>query len=546
GLAGPARIPAAGHPEATPLPPAHVLTRSLTVGGAPVGELRIRFNRPVELSRREQMQLSAFGDALAGALHDAAAHQALQSMSTSSSHEAMLDSLTGVANREALLSGGDVALAGLDREAPVALLVLDINHFKEVNDTLGHVAGDDLVRITAGRINGASLPGDLVGRLGGDEFGLLITQLPADRPEPAGGADAESDELGLAAALGRARELADLLSTPTEVAGLQLAVEASIGVAVAPAAACDMRELLRRADIAMYQAKRRGGAVAWYDSASDVASTDRLTLLAELREALESDPPQLVMVLQPAVDLRTGAPVGMEALVRWRHPRRGELPPEEFIDVLQNSELVTPFTRYALDQALRAAARCAAEGFPVPVSVNVSPRSLLSRNLPNEVGTLLARHRVPAERLILEITETVVVPEFKVVTEVLAGLRALGVQLAVDDFGTGYSSLTFLTRIHVDEVKVDHTFVSRMVESPEAMAIVRTTVDLARQLNLRVVAEGVETAAQKRALADLGCNAAQGYHFCAPVPPEKVVPALQALAGSAGGRVIPLRAEGAS
>ncbi|MEN3309926.1 MAG: hypothetical protein V7603_6128 [Micromonosporaceae bacterium] len=533
---------AAAHPDATPLAPGCVAARPLLVGGADVGELRIRFARPIELSNREQMQLSAFGDAVAAALHDAAAHQRLHTMSAQSSLDAMLDPLTGVPNREGLLTGGAAALARLHRDAPVALLVLDINHFKEVNDTLGHTAGDDLVRITATRISGASQEGDLVGRLGGDEFGLLITELSAEEADASDGA---AGEPGLRHALRRARELADLLATPTEVAGLQLAVEASIGVAAAPAAGCDMIELLRRADIAMYQAKRGGGAVAWYDSASDVASTDRLTLLAELREALSARPPQLVLVMQPTVDLSSGAPISVEALVRWRHPRRGELRPAEFIDVLENSELVGPFTRHVLDEALRSAAQWAAEGIPVPVSVNLSPRSLLSRALPNEVGILLARHKLPPERLVLEITETVVVPEVKVVTEVLAGLRALGVQLAVDDFGTGYSSLTFLTRIHVDEVKVDQTFVSRMVESPEAMAIVRTTVDLARQLNLRVVAEGVETAVQRKALVGLGCTAAQGYHFCAPVPPEKVVSALQSLLGSAGARVIPLRAEGA-
>jgi predicted signal transduction protein with EAL and GGDEF domain len=536
---------AAGVPDAPPRPPRCVITRPLLVGGAKVGELRIHFPSPVELSSREHMQLSVFGDALAAALHDAAAHQQLRALFSQSTHEAATDPLTGVPSREALLSGGAATLAGLDREAPVALLVLDINHFKEVNDTLGHVAGDDLIRITARRISAASRAGDLVGRLGGDEFGMLVTDLAADRRR---GADADapaSAEPGLGRALLRARELADVLAGSAEVAGVQVAVEASIGVAVAPAA-CAMTELLRRADIAMYQAKRGGGAVAWYDGVSDVASTDRLTLLAELREALVAQPPQLVLALQPAVDLYTGTPIGLEALIRWQHPRRGELRPTEFMDVLENSELIAPFTRHVLNEALRSAAQCADEGIPLPVSVNLSPRNLLSRGLPNEVGVLLARHNVPPERLILEITETVVVPELRVVTEVLAGLRALGVQLAVDDFGTGYSSLAFLTRVHVDEVKVDRSFVSRMVDSPEAMAIVRATVDLAHRLNLRVVAEGVETAVQKAALTGLGCTAAQGHHFCAPIPAERVVPALQSLIGSAGGKVIPLRAEDAS
>jgi diguanylate cyclase (GGDEF)-like protein len=420
----------------------------------------------------------------------------------------------------------------------VALLLLDVDHFKEVNDTLGHAAGDELLKVTATRIAGYCQDGELAARLGGDEFGLLLTALPILDNAPA------LDAAALEHALGRARELADVLAVPTEVAGVPLAIEASVGVVVALAGACDMTELLRRADIAMYQAKRGAGAVAWYDSAGDVGSTDRLALLAELREALDS-PEQLTLVLQPVIDLQTGGPTGVEALIRWRHPRRGELGPDEFIDVLENSDLVTQFTRHVVDRALAIAADWSRHGITVPISVNLSPRSLLDRDLPEKVAELLAKHRVPARRLVFEITETVVVPEYAVVTEVLDALRDLGVQLAVDDFGTGYSSLTFLTRVHVDEVKIDRTFVARMVESPEALAIVRTTIDLARELGLRVIAEGVETAAQRVALADLGCDCAQGYHFAAPMAPEKIVGALGSLARGAGGRVIPLRAEGA-
>jgi len=236
----------------------------------------------------------------------------------------------------------------------------------------------------------------------------------------------------------------------------------------------------------------------------------------------------------------------VEALVRWRHPRRGELHPLEFIDVVENSELVAPFTGYVIDRALGLAAQWASQGLALPVSVNLSPRSLLDPALPDLIGELLHRHAVPASRLILEITETVVVPESRMVTAVLAALRDLGVQLAVDDFGTGYSSLTFLTRVRVDEVKVDRSFVSRMAESPEATAIVQTIVELARQLRLRVVAEGVETAEQRAVLTRLGCDSAQGYHFFRPMPPEKIVGVLHQLISASGGRIIPFRQEGAS
>ncbi|HEY2670504.1 MAG TPA: bifunctional diguanylate cyclase/phosphodiesterase [Rugosimonospora sp.] len=514
-----------------------VAARPLLVGGASVGELRLRFARPVRLTKREQMQLSAFGDALAAALHDAASHQQLRELSARSFQEALNDTLTGIGNRAALLAKGGDELRELEQDVLVAFLLLDVNQFKEINDTLGHAAGDDLLRVTAGRIDSQRQPGELVARLGGDEFGVLLTELPT-----AAGDEAAALDYGLR----RARELADLLATPTQVAGVPLAVEASIGLAVAAAGSCDMGELVRRAEMAMYRAKKSGSdSVAWYDSTGDASSTDRLALLAELREALSSSQ-QLILVLQPVVDLSTGAPTGVAALIRWRHPRRGELAPGEFIDVLENSELVAPFTRYVLDRAVALAADWAAQGLSVPISVNLSARSLLDVRLPNEIAQLLVRYRVPAHRLILEITETVVVPESRTVTDVLDQLRAMGVQLAVDDFGTGYSSLTFLTRVRVDEVKVDQTFVARMAESPEAMAIVRTTVELARELNLRVVAEGVETAEQRSELARLGCDSAQGYHFFRPMAADKITGVLHELVRSSGGRVIPFRQEGAS
>jgi diguanylate cyclase len=520
---------------------AHVATRALVVGGAQVGDLRLYFTRPGPLQPQEEMALSAFSDALGAALHDASTHHELQVVTARRLHEAMHDPVTGLLNRAALLAKGNGALRLLDWEAPAALLLLDIDHFKEVNDTLGHAAGDSLLRITAERLGERARPGELLARLGGDEFGLLLTSVPLtvaetvpqERPAP------------LRYALRRARELTEELAEPTEVAGVRLSVEASVGVAVAPAGSADMIELLRRADIAMYQAKNGGAPLAWYDSAQDGASTDRLALLAELREALDADD-QLVLALQPAVDLVTGAPSGVEALIRWKHPRRGHLVPADFVRAVESSELLNQFTRYVIDKALTAAAEWARHGLDVPVAVNLSARNLLDPRLPADLAELLRRHRLPAHRLVVEITETVVMSELEVVDEVLAGLRALGVGLSVDDFGTGYSSLTFLTRISVDEVKVDRTFVRTMADSPEAAAIVRTTVELARELGLRVVAEGVETAAQRAALTALGCTAAQGFHFFKPMPAENVLAVLRSLAANAQARIVPLRADGAS
>ncbi|KKK06694.1 diguanylate cyclase [Micromonospora sp. HK10] len=525
--------------EITPPAPAepgeHELVRSLTVGSTEVGRLRVHFARSAPPSARERDGVAAFGDALAAALHDAATHRELRLVTARSSYEAVHDQLTGLLNRAALLTKGDEALRQLAHDHPVALLLLDVNQFKEVNDTLGHAAGDQLLRLTASRLAALARPGDLLGRLGGDEFALLLTAVPVldDRTVP------------IAYALRQAREIAERLAAPTEVAGVRMSVEVAVGVVVADAGTADMTELLRRADIAMYQAKEGGGSVAAYDSSRDAASTDHLALLAELREALEADD-QLVLALQPAVDLTTGAPTGVEALIRWQHPRRGWLGPADFIRPVENSEQLGTFTRYVLDKALAVAADWAREGLDVPISVNLSARSLLDPRLPGEIGDALRRHQVPPHRLVLEITETVVMSELEVIDEVLTNLRTMGVQLAVDDFGTGFSSLTFLTRIAVDELKVDRSFVLRMADSPEAAAIVRTTVGLAQELGLRVVAEGVETAEQRTALAELGCTSAQGYHFFKPMPADKIGAVLGTLRDNAQGNVFPLRADGAS
>ncbi|GLY21984.1 bifunctional diguanylate cyclase/phosphodiesterase [Micromonospora sp. NBRC 101691] len=513
----------------------HALARTLAVGTTRVGELRIRFAGSTGPSDSEQDAFTAFADALAAALHDAATHRELRRVTARSSYDAVHDPLTGLVNRAALLARGDETLRQLAHGHPVALLLLDVNHFKDVNDTLGHGAGDDLLQLTANRLGALVRPGDLLGRLGGDEFALLTTALPV----------VDHGSAPMASALRRARDIVERLAAPAEVAGVRMSTEVSVGVVVAGAGTADLAELLRRADIAMYQAKKGGGSVAPYDSSRDEASTDQLTLLAELREALAVDD-QLQLALQPAVDLATGAPTGVEALVRWLHPRRGLLTPADFIGPVEHSEQLGAFTRYVLDKALAIAAGWARDGLDVPISVNISARSLLDPRLPAEIAEALRRHDVPPRRLVLEITETVVMSELEVVDEVLGALRAMGVQIAVDDFGTGFSSLTFLTRVPVDEVKVDRSFVIRMADSPEAAAIVRSTVGLAHELGLRVVAEGVETAEQRIALAELGCTAAQGYHFFKPMSADKISTVLGSLLDQATANVFPLRADGAS
>ncbi len=531
-------VPTAGwKPESTPgrkaEPTAGAATelvrQPLLVGGEPVGEIELTRAEP--LDDQERVRLSVFAGAIAVALHDAASQQELRGLAARRSYDAFHDPLTGIGNRPGFLDAGETLLRTLPPDARVALLMLDVNGFKEVNETLGHSGGDDLLRVVALRMRSTVQPADPVARLGDDEFALLAVV-------PAGKA---TDALGYA--VRRARELGELLTNPIDAGGSPVVVEVSAGVVVARAGECGLIELLRRADVALNQARRAGTGVAWYDQATDTVSIDRLLLLAELREALEVDD-QLVLMLQPAVDLETGGPVAVEALVRWAHPRHGELNPVEFMPVVEQSELVGRFTRYIIDRALGIAGAWQADGMGLPISVNLSPRNLLDPDLPNDVAHLLAKHKVPSHLLTLEITETVVVPDRPVVIEVLDGLRTLGVRLSVDDFGTGFSSLMFLTQVRVDEIKVDREFVARMSDSPEAAAIVRATLDIAHRLDLRVVAEGVETVEQKDELRALGCVAAQGYHFFRPMLPENAKAAVESLLG--GATVLPFRAEEAA
>ena len=311
--------------------------------------------------------------------------------------------MTGLANRRTLLRAGTSLLGDLDPDEPVALLLFDVNHFKEINTTLGHTAGDDLLRVAAYRLAADSGPGELLARLGGDEFALLLTGASAHLPT----------------VLQRARHLADALSAPTTTAGVQVSIEASVGVATAGCGDVDLAELLRRAEIAMYRAKRDRLTVSSYDSGRGEAGVDRLAMLAELREAL-AEQDQLYLLLQPTVALDDCRTVSVEALVRWRHPRRGDLTPVHFVRTVEQSDLLGPFTRHVLDLALAVSARLRRHGVDVPVSVNLSPRSLLDSELPTVVGTSSTRHGVPAPGLVLEIIETVAISRQPVVDEVLA------------------------------------------------------------------------------------------------------------------------------
>jgi diguanylate cyclase (GGDEF)-like protein len=467
-----------------------------------IGSLRLTFGGAVRFSARERHVLRTFAHAVATTVLNAALYDDVRAEAARQAHEASHDPLTGLANRVLLQERTRAALAE-QHNLTTALLLLDLDHFKEINDTLGHAAGDFLLQRVADRLRALSRPGDLVARLGGDEFAVLLTGLESsDAAEPA------------------AEGVLRLLAEPVEYEGLRLSVEGSVGVACYPADAQDADELLRRADVAMYQAKSDRGSWVRYDVERDGSSVHRLALVAELRTALERN--EVVVHYQPQADLRTGQIVGIEALARWQHPQRGLLMPVDFVGVAEQSGLVRPFTLRVLDLAVAECARWTALGRPVTVAVNLAARSLLDRQLPHDVAAVLARHSLSPDRLVLEITESTATSELEVVEEVLGRLRRLGVALSVDDFGTGYSSLAFLQRTAVNELKVDRSFVCGMLTSDSDLALVRTTVQLAHSLGARAVAEGVEDASLAEALRDLGCDMAQGYWLSRPVAAEAI------------------------
>ncbi|WP_084741481.1 putative bifunctional diguanylate cyclase/phosphodiesterase [Cryptosporangium aurantiacum] len=473
---------------------------SLMNGSGPsFGELRLCFRSQVRLPEREQLALASLGSALAGTMQNAYVHQQLHDLATQ-------DTMTGLANRACLMAEGNAVLTS--GHGTVALLLLDLDHFRQVNDTLGHEAGDELLRVVAGRLRAEAAPGETLARLHGDEFALLM---PGQADLRAALAHARARGEALLGALG---------GGPLVVDGVELSVEATAGFVAAETGGCDMVELLRRADSAMYRAKAGGIQLLEFDAARDTASVDRLALASEMQAALAADD-QIVIQLQPSIDLEAGVPLGAEVLVRWRHPRRGLLTPAAFIPDLEHTDLIAPLTRRVFELALGTYRAWLEDGVDAPVAVNLSARSLLDRDLPEEVGRLLAEFDVPPDRLVLEITETAMMSELEVVDEVLTALRELGVRLSLDDFGTGFSSLTSVARVTVDEIKIDRQFVIAMGSSRQAEAVVRMTVGLAQTLGLRAIAEGVETAQQRTELIKLGCHGAQGFFFYPPLDPDE-------------------------
>jgi len=412
-------------------------------------------------------------------------------------YQAQHDSLTNLPNRLLLLERLELDLQNaLERGESLSLFVMDLDQFKEVNDTLGHQVGDRLLQEVGRRLVSVLRHSDTVARLGGDEFAVLLP-----------GADMQHSRVVCHKILAE-------LDRPIKIDNLLLRASISIGVALCPEHGRDANLLLRHADIAMYEAKRKQKGFALYAPERDEHSVSRLGLSAELRDAIDDN--QLLLEYQPMVDFKSGKIFCAEALVRWQHPQFGVLPPEEFIPTAEQTGVIRPLTLWVIDRALAQTANWTRQGINLHISVNLSVRSLQDRRLPGQVQKLVDRHGVDPRHVILEITESAIMSDPLTARRVMRRLANMGFHLSIDDFGTGYSSLAYLKQLPVDEIKIDKSFVTQMDSDENDAVIVRATIDLAHNLGLKVVAEGVESNDVWQLLEMLGCDTAQGYFIHRP------------------------------
>jgi diguanylate cyclase (GGDEF)-like protein len=409
------------------------------------------------------------------------------------------DGLTGLPNRAMFNEQLEQEVRRSRRSgAAVAVLLLDLDRFKAINDTLGHPVGDQALREVGRRVRGALRESDIVARLGGDEFAVMLATGDAERAPAV------------------AAKIAKSLEEPIVIEGQSMDLGASIGIAHFPRHAEDASGLLRAADVAMYAAKRDKSGTSTYDPGHDERRQEHLTLLGELRRAVESD--ELILQYQPKVGLREGATPAVEALVRWRHPARGMVPPGEFIPFAEQTGYIGAITRWAIDRSIRQCGAWRRSGLDVRVSVNVSARDLRDgAALARDVEAALREHGVPAALVCFEITESGLMEDPRGAQATLALLREIGIAASIDDYGTGYSSLVYIKQLAVAELKIDRTFVSGMEADGRNAAIVRSTIELGHNLGLSVVAEGVETGHELAELRRFGCDYAQGYHFARPM-----------------------------
>jgi diguanylate cyclase (GGDEF)-like protein len=419
--------------------------------------------------------------------------------------QSVTDQLTGLGNRRYLydaLHSWFVSQASADAPAQqLSFLFIDLDRFKEINDSFGHPAGDELLRLLGARLKEALRDGDTLMRLGGDEFAALLIDADAEQTEAV------------------ATRLSEALKEPFVLDVVSAQVGASIGVAHAPADALDPDTLVSRADVAMYRAKLTGEPFASYDPTIDEHG-NLLRLADELRAAIAED--ELMLRYQPQLDLHTGTVRAVEALLRWAHPEHGDIPPMRFIRVAEQAGLMGPLTEWVLDTAVAQCAAWRREGTEIVVSVNISPTNLLDPGFPMLVEEVLRRHDVSASALVLEITETCVIREFERSKGVVDRLRAIGVVVSVDDFGSGFTSLAYLSGLAVSQLKLDRTFVTRLatVRHERDLQLIRSTIELGHALDMHVVAEGIEDSETLELLRELGCDVAQGFLIGHPSPPE--------------------------
>jgi diguanylate cyclase (GGDEF)-like protein len=473
--------------------------------GVVVGSLLVASYEPGRVySYLEQEMLGAFAEHTSLALTDAKNFD-------DALHRAFHDALTELPNRPLFLDRLEHALARAPRAgAGVAVLFLDLDRFKSVNDRFGHAAGDELLIAVARRLDESVRPGDTVARFGGDEFAVLVEEV----------GDGE-------ASIVAARILA-ALEVPFSIQEKNVFVSASIGIATGQRGA---DELMRNADLAMYKAKSSGrGRYEGFEPNLHAAVVERLELEVELRAAVENE--EFILHYQPIVSIDVGKIVGLEALVRWNHPERGLVSPNDFIPLAEETRLIVPIGRWVLLEACRQAQVWnRAHGGGLAICVNISAQQLDQPGLVDDVAFALSRSGLPAGRLVLEITETLLMQDTEATITKLARLKALGVQLAVDDFGTGYSSLQYLNRFPIDILKIAKSFVDGLAGETQEIALVRAITDLAGNFSLRVVAEGVESAEQVPRLLALGCELAQGFHFSRPLEAHAVDGVLRAPSG---------------
>jgi diguanylate cyclase (GGDEF)-like protein len=427
----------------------------------------------------------------------------LRALTTERHRQAVTDQLTTLGNRRALFELLDGILteheAGESAARVLAFLFVDLNRFKEVNDSFGHSVGDELLRQLGARLKGSLRSSDLLVRLGGDEFAVALMDANADY-----GATV-------------AQRISAKLEEPFLLGNVRARISASIGIAVLPCDARDTHDLLRCADLAMYRAKLEGKSFAIYQEELD-GHGNRIELVEELRQAI--DRRELELHYQPQVDVATGEIVAVEALVRWPHPRLGYVPPLEFLPLAEDADLMDPLTELVLDDALAQCAQWRAEHVSVVVSVNISTTNLLNAQFPSRVATLLARHELDPGALVLEITETTAMADVNRCKQAIEDLRDLGLVVSVDDFGAGFTSLAYLSSLAVSELKLDRSFVQGLAGARDErdLALVRSTIKLAHAIGLRVVAEGVEDEGSLELLAELECDLAQGYLISRPMP----------------------------